>query len=126
MAVVTKRLRFVTSVPTNVARALVEGLEHDFIAVVRFQGPRANGMPELHKLTPPLAVLQGQGLRDAGGVPEREERLAVSRADPAGLQGLHGTVGEPEQAEGVGHGGAILPDPGGHDLLGEATTARAS
>jgi phosphogluconate dehydratase len=36
-------------------------LERDFIAVVRFQGPRANGMPELHKLTPPLAVLQGKG-----------------------------------------------------------------
>jgi phosphogluconate dehydratase len=36
-------------------------LERHFIAVVRFQGPRANGMPELHKLTPPLAVLQGKG-----------------------------------------------------------------
>jgi phosphogluconate dehydratase len=36
-------------------------LERDFIAVVRFQGPRANGMPELHKLTPPLAVAQGKG-----------------------------------------------------------------
>ncbi len=40
-------------------------LERDFVAVVRFQGPRANGMPELHKLTPPLAVLQGQGFRVA-------------------------------------------------------------
>jgi phosphogluconate dehydratase len=40
-------------------------LEHDFVAVVRFQGPRANGMPELHKLTPPLAVLQGKGYRVA-------------------------------------------------------------
>lgn len=37
----------------------------DFIAVVRFQGPRACGMPELHKLTPPLAVLQGRGQRVA-------------------------------------------------------------
>lgn len=36
-------------------------LERDFVAVVRFQGPRANGMPELHKLTPPLAVLQNKG-----------------------------------------------------------------
>jgi phosphogluconate dehydratase len=36
-------------------------LARDFVAVVRFQGPRANGMPELHKLTSPLAVLQGQG-----------------------------------------------------------------
>jgi phosphogluconate dehydratase len=40
-------------------------LNHDFIAVVRFQGPQANGMPELHKLTPPLAVLQHQGWRVA-------------------------------------------------------------
>ncbi|MEZ0232014.1 MAG: phosphogluconate dehydratase [Methylophilaceae bacterium] len=36
-------------------------LERDFVAVVRFQGPSANGMPELHKLTPPLSVLQGKG-----------------------------------------------------------------
>jgi phosphogluconate dehydratase len=40
-------------------------LERDFIAVVRFQGPQANGMPELHKLTPPLAVLQGKGFKVA-------------------------------------------------------------
>lgn len=40
-------------------------LEKDFVAVVRFQGPRANGMPELHKLTPSLAVLQGKGFRVA-------------------------------------------------------------
>jgi phosphogluconate dehydratase len=40
-------------------------LERDVIVVVRFQGPRANGMPELHKLTPPLGVLQGKGFRVA-------------------------------------------------------------
>ena len=40
-------------------------LERDFVAVVRFQGPKANGMPELHKLTPPLAVLQNKGFRVA-------------------------------------------------------------
>jgi phosphogluconate dehydratase len=40
-------------------------LARDVVAVVRFQGPRANGMPELHKLTPPLAVLQHQGHRVA-------------------------------------------------------------
>jgi phosphogluconate dehydratase len=40
-------------------------LERDLVAIVRFQGPRANGMPELHKLTPPLAVLQGKGYRVA-------------------------------------------------------------
>ena len=40
-------------------------LARDVVVVVRFQGPRANGMPELHKLTPPLGVLQGQGHRVA-------------------------------------------------------------
>jgi phosphogluconate dehydratase len=40
-------------------------LNRDFVAVVRFQGPRANGMPELHKLTPPLSVLQNRGHRVA-------------------------------------------------------------
>ena len=40
-------------------------LERDFIAVVTHQGPRACGMPELHKLTPPLAVLQGKGFKVA-------------------------------------------------------------
>ena len=37
----------------------------DFIAVVRFQGPKSNGMPELHKLTPPLGVLQDRGQKIA-------------------------------------------------------------
>ncbi|MBK5947716.1 phosphogluconate dehydratase [Rhodobacter veldkampii DSM 11550] len=37
----------------------------DVVVVVRFQGPRANGMPELHSLTPVLAVLQDRGLRVA-------------------------------------------------------------
>jgi phosphogluconate dehydratase len=40
-------------------------LARDFVAVVRFQGPQSNGMPELHKLTPPLSVLQGQGFKVA-------------------------------------------------------------
>jgi phosphogluconate dehydratase len=40
-------------------------LNRDFIAVVRFQGPQANGMPELHKLTPTLALLQDRGYRVA-------------------------------------------------------------
>ena len=40
-------------------------LRQDFVAVVRFQGPRANGMPELHKLTPALGVLQDAGFRVA-------------------------------------------------------------
>ncbi|MFC0710199.1 phosphogluconate dehydratase [Azorhizophilus paspali] len=40
-------------------------LERDLVAVVRFQGPKANGMPELHKLTPYLGVLQDRGYRVA-------------------------------------------------------------
>ncbi|MFT4714244.1 MAG: phosphogluconate dehydratase [Candidatus Azotimanducaceae bacterium] len=48
---------------------LVEGafdageLESDMVAVVPFQGPKANGMPVLHKLTPYLGLLQNRGLR---------------------------------------------------------------
>ena len=40
-------------------------LECDVILVIRFQGPAANGMPELHKLTPPLGVLQDKGFNVA-------------------------------------------------------------
>jgi phosphogluconate dehydratase len=40
-------------------------LNHDVVVVVRFQGPRANGMPELHKLTPVLGVLQDRGYKVA-------------------------------------------------------------
>jgi len=46
----------------DVAKAFAAGeLDRDVVVVVRFQGPRANGMPELHKLTPPLGVLQDRG-----------------------------------------------------------------
>jgi phosphogluconate dehydratase len=46
--------------------AFKEGkLNRDFVAVVRFQGPKANGMPELHQLTPPLGVLQDRGFKVA-------------------------------------------------------------
>jgi len=40
-------------------------LDKDFVAVVRFQGPKANGMPELHSLTPSLSILQNKGRRVA-------------------------------------------------------------
>ncbi|MBC7506061.1 MAG: phosphogluconate dehydratase, partial [Sandarakinorhabdus sp.] len=40
-------------------------LDRDVVVVVRFQGPRANGMPELHKLTPSLGVLQDRGFKVA-------------------------------------------------------------
>ena len=48
-------------------RVAFEGgeLERDVVVVVRMQGPRANGMPELHKLTPYLGVLQDRGFRVA-------------------------------------------------------------
>jgi phosphogluconate dehydratase len=50
----------------QVAAAFAAGqLDRDVVVVVRFQGPRANGMPELHALTPPLAVLQKRGFRVA-------------------------------------------------------------
>ena len=50
----------------QVQKAFERGeLNRDFVAVVRFQGPRANGMPELHKLTPALGVLQNRGHRVA-------------------------------------------------------------
>lgn len=50
----------------DVVQAFSAGeLDRDVIVVVRFQGPRANGMPELHKLTPPLGVLQDRGYRVA-------------------------------------------------------------
>jgi phosphogluconate dehydratase len=47
------------------AAALKQGIEGDFIAVVRGQGPRANGMPELHKLIPALSGLLARGRRVA-------------------------------------------------------------
>jgi phosphogluconate dehydratase len=72
-------------------------LTRDFVAVVRFQGARANGMPELHRLTPLLGVLQDQGFHVAlvtdgrmsgasGKVP------AVIHVSPEAL--LHGPLGK--------------------------------
>ena len=46
-------------------RVCLENAAGGVICVVRWQGPHANGMPELHKLTPPLAVLQGKGYKVA-------------------------------------------------------------
>lgn len=65
--------RYVVEAPARVfhdqaelAAAFQAGeLECDFVAVVRFQGPRCNGMPELHKLTPYLSVLQDRGFKVA-------------------------------------------------------------
>ncbi len=56
----------VFSTQAAVADAFKAGeLDRDVVVVVRFQGPRANGMPELHKLTPALGVLQDRGYRVA-------------------------------------------------------------
>ena len=50
----------------EVADAFARGeLETDFVAVLRYQGPRSNGMPELHRLTPLLGVVQDRGYRVA-------------------------------------------------------------
>jgi phosphogluconate dehydratase len=50
----------------DVLRAFKAGeFDRDVVVIVRFQGPAANGMPELHKLTPALGVLQDRGYRVA-------------------------------------------------------------
>ena len=50
----------------SVKQAFANGeLGRDFVCVVRFQGPRANGMPELHALTPILSIIQDQGFKVA-------------------------------------------------------------
>ena len=49
----------------ELTRACLENAAGGVVCVVRWQGPQANGMPELHKMTPPLAVLQGKGFRVA-------------------------------------------------------------
>ena len=50
----------------DVKKAFQAGeFNEDTIVVVRFQGPKSNGMPELHSLTPTLAVLQDRGLKVA-------------------------------------------------------------
>ena len=73
-------------------------LDRDFVAVLRFQGPRANGMPELHRLTPALGSLQDRGFKVAlvtdgrmsgasGKVP-----AAIHVSPEAALGGLIGKV----------------------------------
>jgi phosphogluconate dehydratase len=83
----------------GVQKAFKNGeLEKDVIVVVRFQGPRANGMPELHKLTPPLGVLQDKGFKVAlvtdgrmsgasGKVPAAIHVTPEALADARGVSG---------------------------------------
>ncbi|WP_240125088.1 phosphogluconate dehydratase [Thermomonas alba] len=62
---ITASARIFDSQDALLAAFQAGALEGDFVAVVRGQGPRANGMPELHKLTPTLAALQDRGQRVA-------------------------------------------------------------
>ncbi|WP_085809479.1 phosphogluconate dehydratase [Sphingomonas sp. TZW2008] len=73
-------------------------LDRDVIVVVRFQGPRANGMPELHKLTPPLGVLQNKGycvaLVTDGRMSGASGKVpAAIHVSPEALPGADGTGG---------------------------------
>ncbi len=62
---ITAPARLFESQDALLAAFKVGELVGDFVAVVRGQGPRANGMPELHKLTPTLGVMQDRGQRVA-------------------------------------------------------------
>jgi len=87
-------------------------LEGDFIAVVRFQGPRANGMPELHKLTPLLGSLQDRGQRVALLTDGR-----MSGASGKVLAAIHATP------EAIG-GGALARLRDGDEICLDARTGR--
>jgi len=74
-------------------------LEMDFVAVLPFQGPSANGMPELHKLTPYLGVLQNRGfkvalLTDGRMSGASGKVLAAIQATPEAVKG--GVIGKIE------------------------------
>jgi len=67
-------------------------LNRDVVLVVRFQGPRANGMPELHKLMPPIGVLQDRGFKVA--------LVTDGRLSGASGQGAGGAACDAEAANG--------------------------
>ena len=75
-------------------------LNGDMIAVVRFSGPKALGMPELHNLTPPLTVLQGRGFKvapDRHGPefdPDTGARVITPETPLDGRLVLHGHISE--------------------------------
>jgi phosphogluconate dehydratase len=63
---VTQAPAIVFDNPDELMAAFDRGeLDRDFVAVVRFQGPRSNGMPELHNVLPPLSVLLDRGRKIA-------------------------------------------------------------
>ncbi len=101
-------------------------LERDVVVVVRFQGPRANGMPELHKLTPPLGVLQDKGFKVAlvtdgrmsgasGKVPAAIHVTPEALADVHGHSGTLALLRDGDVVRLCGHDGtlAVLADLGG-------------
>jgi phosphogluconate dehydratase len=63
--VIEARARVFDSQDALLAAFKANEMTSDMVCVVRWQGPQANGMPELHKLTPPLAVMQGKGFKVA-------------------------------------------------------------
>jgi phosphogluconate dehydratase len=87
-------------------------LDRDVVIVVRFQGPKANGMPELHKLMPPLGVLQDRGYKVALVTDGR-----LSGASGKAPAALHVT---PEAAD----GGAIAKIRDGDVIRLDATAGR--
>ena len=119
-------------------------LEKDFVAVISYQGPKANGMPELHKLSPMLGVLQARGFRVAlltdgrmsgasGKVlaaiqvtPEAAEYGALARVrngDLVAIDAIRGKLnttpgtGQPVQPE-LSHGDRSIPHTGvGRELF---------
>ena len=93
-------------------------LERDVIVVVRFQGPRANGMPELHKLTPPLGILQDKGFKVAlvtdgrmsgasGKVPAAIHVTPEALANVAGQSGPLAYVQDGDIIRLCGHDGSL-------------------
>lgn len=112
-------------------------LNRDVVVVVRHQGPRANGMPELHKLTPALGVLQDRGFRVAlvtdgrmsgasGKVPAAIHLTPEAAAggplcrlqdgDVVSLDGEHGTLEVRVATEELMRRTAALPPPVGTTL----------
>ncbi|MCF3639537.1 phosphogluconate dehydratase [Rhizobium sp. TRM95111] len=112
-------------------------LEGDFIAVVRFQGPKANGMPELHKLTTILGILQDRGqkvalltdgrMSGASGkvpaaihvTPEAVDNGPIARiqeGDMIRLDAVHGTLQVLVDAKELGARIPASPDLSGNDF----------
>jgi phosphogluconate dehydratase len=86
-------------------------LNKDCIVVVRFQGPAALGMPELHRLTPPLGVLQDEGFKVAlvtdGRMSGASGRVpAAIHLTPEAFKG--GTIGKIQNTESSRHGSRAL------------------